>query len=615
MSPLAISSLADTRSRWLDQSAESKLFAEARAVADSVAASTVGQERRALAEEFCLATIAAYWHALQRPYGQPWSLPSLLIDRRPSSLDRSVAGVARRIGDAAADLDIVTASYLIGRNYTAMLPDDVRSRLGVYYTPPLLAARLIDGATAAGVDWRRASIVDPACGGGAVLAPVAARIAEDMRGEEAAFVVRSIAHRLRGFEIDGFAAWTSQVFVEAATMPLCRAAGMRLPNIVATRDSLSLSAPPGDFDLVIGNPPYGRVTLPTDLRAHYRRSLYGHANLYGLFTDLALRLVRPGGVVAYVTPASFLAGEYFKRLRGLLGREAPPVSIDFVAARKGVFDDVLQETVLTTFRRRPRRSAAAVHLLDCRDGELRTTPAGRFALPADPERPWLIPRTPRQTALVDKLTHFTHCLADYGYAVSTGPLVWNRHKPQLAMERDDGALPLIWAESVMANGTFAFKAEKRNHAPYFKPKAGDDWLLSRTPCVLLQRTTAKEQDRRLIAAELPADFVRAHGAVVIENHLNMIRPLDGKPAVEPRVLAAFLNTPIVDQAFRCVNGSVAVSAFELESLPLPPPPALDEFARLVRRGAARGELDAPSARLFGHSEPPRRSSRGAPSHG
>lgn len=602
MVPFAISWLADTRSQWLDQSAESTLFAEARAVADSVAASTTGEERRALAEEFCLTTIATYWRALQRPYGQPWSLPSLLVDRAPCFLDRTAAVVARRIGEAAAELDIVAASYLIGRNYTAMLPDDVRSRLGVYYTPPLLAARLIHRATAAGVDWRRASIVDPACGGGAFLAPVAARIAADMRSEEAAFVVGSIADRLRGFEIDGFSAWMSQVFVEAATISLCRTAGMRLPTIVAIRDSLSLSAPTADFDLVIGNPPYGRVTLPADMRARYRRSLYGHANLYGLFTDLALRLVRPGGVVAYVTPASFLAGEYFKRLRGLLAREAPPVSIDFVAARKGVFDDVLQETVLTTFRRQPRPSAATVHLLDCRDGELRTTPAGRFALPADPERPWLIPRVPAQTALVEKLTHFSHCLADYGYAVSTGPLVWNRHKRQLAMECDHGTLPLIWAESVMANGTFAFKAEKRNHAPYFRPKSGDDWLLSRTPCVLLQRTTAKEQERRLIAAELPADFIRAHGAVVIENHLNMIRPLNGKPAVEPRVLAAFLNAPIVDQAFRCVSGSVAVSAFELEALPLPPPSTLNEFARLVRRGAARSELDAASARLFGAVE-------------
>ena len=81
--------------------------------------------------------------------------------------------------------------------------------------------------------------------------------------------------------------------------------------------------------------------------------------------------------------------------------------------------------------------------------------------------------------------------------------------------------------------------------------------------MLLQRTTAKEQARRLIAAELPERFVREHRLVVVENHLNMIRPLDGAPKVPPAVVAALLNSEVVDHAFRCISGSVAVSAFEL----------------------------------------------------
>lgn len=592
--------LSEERSRWQSQSAEAELFSKARSLVESIASPTDGRDRRARAEAFCLATIGAYWRSVQSPDGgRHLDLPRPPDGGDARALDGSALSIAEKIGNAAAALDSPSASYLIGRNYTAMLPDDVRSRLGVYYTPPLLAARLIDAATNAGVDWRRATIIDPACGGGAFLAPVAARIAVAMRRDDARSILQSIAARLRGYEIDRFAAWMSQVFVEVALMPLCRTAGMRMPTIVETRDSLICAEPSDRFDVVIGNPPFGRVTLPPDVRVHYRRSLYGHANLYGLFTDLALRLARPGGVVAYVTPTSFLAGEYFKRLRALLGREAPPVNIDFVAARKGVFDDVLQETALTVYRRDPGPRNATVHLLDCREGLVDVRSAGRITLPIEPERPWIIPRIPAQTSLVRQLTRLTHHLADYGYAVSTGPLVWNRHKPQLSDRPLDGALPLIWAECVMPAGKFSFKADKRNHAPYFKPQAGDEWLLTRRPCVLLQRTTAKEQERRLIAAELPASFIRKHGAVVIENHLNMIRPLNGAPAVPAGVLAAFLNTRAVDQAFRCVNGSVAVSAFELESLPLPAPASLDEFTNLVQSGATREELDSASARLFG----------------
>ena len=66
------------------------------------------------------------------------------------------------------------------------------------------------------------------------------------------------------------------------------------------------------------------------------------------------------------------------------------------------------------------------------------------------------------------------------------------------------------------------------------------------PCVLLQRTTAKEQSRRLIAAELPASFIDKHRAVVIENHLNMVKPLNGVPKVSPAALAVLLNSHVAD---------------------------------------------------------------------
>ena len=51
---------------------------------------------------------------------------------------------------------------------------------------------------------------------------------------------------------------------------------------------------------MIGNPPYGRVRLSQQRRRRFSRSLFGHANLYGLFTDLALRHTKPGGVIGFL---------------------------------------------------------------------------------------------------------------------------------------------------------------------------------------------------------------------------------------------------------------------------------------------------------------------------
>ncbi len=553
--------------------------------------------RLKLARTFCTSLIETYWFECQRKFDAPWSLPNNLLTPT-TDLDKSAACLAGAMGCAAASLDPIKASYLIGVTYAAMLPDATRSQLGVYYTPPGLARRLIAMATRAGVDWKSCRVLDPACGGGAFLASVAAKIVEENRGLSAVRLVREIEGRVRGFEIDPFAAWASQVFLEATLMDVCREGGRRLPPAVEICNSL-LRPADSTYDLVIGNPPYGRVRLSPEVRRRFQRSLYGHANLYGLFTDLAVQLTRPGGTIAYVTPTSFLAGEYFKGLRSVLATEATPTNLDFVSVRKGVFEDALQETLLATYKRSKLTDSPTVHrisLIDYDKVELES--AGNFALPTMMGNPWLIPRTLEQERLIAGLRAMRHRLIDYGYEVSTGPLVWNRHKKQLCSKPAKGAFPLIWAECVNTDGTFVFRADKKNHEPFFNPKYGDDWLITRQRCVLLQRTTAKEQNRRLIAAELPKSFLLQHGAVVIENHLNMIRPINHVSAIPPKVLSAFLNTQTVDQAFRCLSGSVAVSAYELEALPLPPPVALGPLTKLVERGADRDAIEEECFRLF-----------------
>ena len=567
------------------------------------AAGAVRVDRRVeFARRMVCVALTAYWSELQSKLAVDWPLRELPSGADVAALPETAQELASAIGTRAAGMDVMDAGYAVGLLYTGALPERLRAKLGAYYTPPALCERLLDMAAEAGVDWQTARVLDPACGGGAFLAPVARRMVERLPDVSASNALGEIARRLRGFEIDPFAAWMSQVFVDAALHDLCRAAGAPLPQLVTICNSLEQTPAGGGFDLVVGNPPYGRTVLSPALRAAYRRSLFGHANRYGLFTDLALRFARPGGVVAYVTPTSFLAGEYFKALRGLLGREAPPVSLAFVEQRRNVFAGVLQETMLAAYRRGGEAGGGRVHYISlASDGSLRTDSAGSFRLPERPDRPWIIPRSAAQSGLVSRIDDFPCRLTDYGYRVSTGPLVWNRHKGNLRDRPGKGRYPLLWAESVRPDGVFRFRAQKRNHQPYFEPDGEEFWVVTDHPCVLLQRTTAKEQGRRLIAAELPASFIAKHQAVVVENHLNMIRPIDGAPRVSPAAVAALLNSAVVDQLFRCINGSVAVSAYELEALPLPSPDAMQGVERLVHQSAAEHQiLEHAVERLYGN---------------
>lgn len=521
------------------------------------------------------------------------------------AIDSALALRGAEFGRTVASAPLPLATYLLSTLYAGLLPAERRARGGVFYTPPALVDRLLDLVEEAGVRWSEHRVVDPAAGGGAFLAPVAERMAARLRADGATGheILDHVSSHLCGVEVDAFSAWMSHVFLEAALWQECLAADQRLTGIVSVQDAVALpDGWRGGFDLVIGNPPYSRVTLDGATRGRYARSLFGHANLYGVFTDLGVRLCRPGGVVGFVTPASFLGGQYFKELRRVLMREAPPAAIDFIADRGGVFDDVLQETVLVVLVRAARPGRVSVHAVrpaslsaPCRVDEV-----ARVALAARSDEPWPLPRTRGDAALLERVGAMPCRLADYGLRVSTGPLVWNRHKDQLSSQRSEGCYPLLWAESVLPPGRFEFRAERRNHQPYFRLLPGQNHLLVRTPVVLLQRTTAKEQNRRLVAAVLPQRFVDEHGGVVVENHLNVIRPRDGGARVPLAAVAALLNSGIVDTVFRCTSGSVAVSAYELESIPVPPPETMHQLNALVESGAGAAVVESFLRRAYGY---------------
>ena len=536
----------------------------------------------------------AYWQHRCAPLGIAWDVSP--CPHTDEIADGAARRVAEDLGRIVSATDTLSAGYMLGTVYTAMLPSDLRSSWGSFYTPPPYVERLLDQAALAGFIWSTGSAADPACGGGAFLGPMALRMwkATRLLGSEA--VLDDICARLAGFEIDAFAAWMSHVILEATLLALCVSARRRMPCLITVGDSLQVDAEER-FDLVVGNPPYSKVTLPAATRAKFERSLYGHANLYGLFTDLAIRLCRRGGVVAFVTPTSFLGGQYFKALRKLLLMEAPPVAIDFISGRDGVFDDVLQETLLAVYVKGGVWASVAVSTLETQsDGRVLATDIANRPI-ARQDGPWLIARNAGQVHVIERTASMAQRLSDYGYSVSTGPLVWNRHRHQLRNAPDPGALPLIWAESVSAAG-FNFRADKRNHAPYFAPNDDQAHLVLRDEAILVQRTTAKEQSRRLICALIDTEFLTKSGGVVVENHLNVIRPLL-RDDVQARTIVRLLNSKAADHAFRCISGSVAVSAYELNALPLPCRKDMLALQRLVEQEASDELIEKRLCRIYG----------------
>lgn len=554
-------------------------------------------DRSGYAKSFLVKAIEAYWRKMQ---GSVRPIPRLFQKTGLPLLDDSMARIGTAIGEAAEQLPDLQAIYELGNVYTALLPESTRSKGGVFYTPPALTNRLLDMTETAGIDWATARVIDPACGGGAFLAPVCARKMPHLRHLSPAEIIEHIESHVMGWEIDPFGAWLSQVFVEIVLRDILAVAEVDMKPLIRVCDSLEERV--GDrqekYDLVIGNPPYGKLKLTDAIRTRYKESLYGHPNLYGLFTHLATDLCAKNGIIALVTPTSFLSGEYFKHLRRLLRSQVEPMEIDFIAVRKGVFEGVLQETMLAAYCKRfsDKSSIKINELATLPAGDVLRVPVGIAQLPEEHTAPWILARSPNQMAPVAAMQWMHSRLKDWGYTVSTGPLVWNRHKTQLKKGAGKSHLPVVWAECIRQDGTFEYRAEKTNHQPFFKCMEGDDWLVVRKPCILLQRTTAKEQEKRLIAAALPSSFLRE--GVVVENHLNMIVQSNGKPMVAPDVLSVFLNSKAANQAFKAISGSVAISAYELESLPIPDPASLDALTRAVKKGYSNEKIEDICCKLY-----------------
>jgi adenine-specific DNA-methyltransferase len=101
-------------------------------------------------------------------------------------------------------------------------------------------------------------------------------------------------------------------------------------------------------------------------------------------------------------------------------------------------------------------------------------------------------------------------------------------------------------------------------------KGDNEVLVLQESAILVQRTTAPEQARRLVVADLPSETLQNWGGrLVVENHVNVLRPTIKQPLLKRETLAAVLATDHLDRVMRSLAGSVAVSAYELESLPFP----------------------------------------------
>lgn len=171
-------------------------------------------------------------------------------------------------------------------------------------------------------------------------------------------------------------------------------------------------------DLVIGNPPWVRThQIPlasrAELRARYEcfrdaawqaganAAAAGHgfasqADLSALFTERAVHLAQPGGIIALLLPAKLWTALAGGGIRHILARDAPPFAIETWEGEDAGFDAAVYPSALLARRMvgpEPSRLPAAPVVATChQSGGMRSWSIERDALALDdsPGAPWLL---------------------------------------------------------------------------------------------------------------------------------------------------------------------------------------------------------------------------------
>ena len=427
--------------------------------------------------------------------------------------------------------------YAISSAYALLIGTERRKALSAYFTPPGLTSAVLDAASSFIEGMTNPAVIDPACGGGSFLTPMARYLIHLRRrqGNPVPEACWNALQQMRGIEIDTGLVTLSQTLLRKM---LVREYGFACGGplgVVEQGDALSVSLQ-SKFDLVIGNPPYGKVRDRLDeqvLKAFGHANLGGHTNLYSLFLLRGLNWLKPGGGLVFVLPTSFVAGPYFAGLRHEVFSRAFVEKIDLHEQRENLFLGAIQDICVLVLRRREESDDGTAETshpyeLGYIDADGMRTRRGTGLARSEGE-PWMLPvahevhvfarRT--DSSLSSEGKAFT--LSDYGYRTRVGKVVPTRERKRLHMKRRKGDMPLLWASSIRPDGSFDFEAARRlkNALWYCPPNEGSFAYASTGPTVIVQRTSNRNQSRRLNAAMIPKPFRDEYAdGFVAENHVH-----------------------------------------------------------------------------------------------
>ncbi len=215
----------------------------------------------------------------------------------------------------------------IGALYMSLKSIGDRTKTGVFYTP----AKIVDLCVSKIDDiYTKNSICDPACGSGNFLIKIFNKLSER-------FDEKEIISKIYGIDIDPTAVLICKLNLYNLTK------NINFNEIHILNEDFLFADIPNNFDVIIGNPPWGAKYLPdyiNKLTESYSK-IIARYDSFALFIHNSLNHLNENGSLIFILPSSIINIERHEAIR----QEILQYSISEIADLGRQFSEVYTDTV------------------------------------------------------------------------------------------------------------------------------------------------------------------------------------------------------------------------------------------------------------------------------
>lgn len=223
--------------------------------------------------------------------------------------------------------------------------------LGQVYTPVWVVKEILDLIGYNNISILTSSIMEPACGDGAFLTEIVKRYIAT--AQENNWCDNKIKNGLETFiygielDLDEYQKCIENLNKTIKTLTSVKSINW---NILNNNTLYTYDKYLSHFDFIAGNPPYVRIhNLDDDIRDFIKDNFTyseGTIDIYISFFEMAFKMIKPDGLIGYITPNSFLHNASYNKFRDFLQQsKSIKTLIDFKSNK--IFDGYSTYTAIT----------------------------------------------------------------------------------------------------------------------------------------------------------------------------------------------------------------------------------------------------------------------------